>query len=122
MGMQRRKALIAGVALIGGGMLGVKVFAQAAPRVIPVVARKFVFIPAQIALKKGEAVTIELTSPEVVMGFPGAGGAGHVHARQGRHLHFPLRHLLWRRARGDERHARRYVAFASGPASAIAFR
>jgi len=42
---------------------------EAGPRRIPVVARKFVFIPAQIALRKGEAVTLELTSPEVVMGF-----------------------------------------------------
>jgi len=66
---QRRKALFTGAALVGGAILGVRVFAQSTPRVIPVVARKFVFIPSEIALRKGEPVTIELTSPEVVMGF-----------------------------------------------------
>jgi len=41
----------------------------AAPRVIPVVARKFVFLPNDITVKRGEAVVFELTAPEVVMGF-----------------------------------------------------
>ncbi|MGE5616479.1 MAG: cupredoxin domain-containing protein [Bacillota bacterium] len=61
--------LIGGAALAGGVLLGVRVAAQAGPRVIPVVARKFVFIPNEIKLKKGEPVTLEFTSPEVVMGF-----------------------------------------------------
>ena len=66
---QRRKALVTGAALVGGAILGVRVLAQPPPRVIPVIARKFVFIPSEITLKKGEMVTIELTSPDVVMGF-----------------------------------------------------
>jgi cytochrome c oxidase subunit 2 len=41
----------------------------AAPRVIPVVARKFVFLPNDITVKKGEPVVLEFTAPEVVMGF-----------------------------------------------------
>jgi cytochrome c oxidase subunit 2 len=41
----------------------------AAERVIPVVARKFVFIPGEIAVKRGERVVLEFTAPEVVMGF-----------------------------------------------------
>jgi cytochrome c oxidase subunit 2 len=69
MKMQRRRVLFTGAAWVGGAILGVRVAAHAAPRVIPVVARKFVFIPSEIVLRKGEPVTIELTSPEVVMGF-----------------------------------------------------
>jgi cytochrome c oxidase subunit 2 len=38
-------------------------------RVIHVIARKFVFVPDQIAVKQGEAVVIELSAPEVIMGF-----------------------------------------------------
>lgn len=64
-----RRRFIAGgaaAALVAG--MGAAVRAQQ-PRVIPVVARKFVFIPAKIALRKGETVTLEFTAPEVVMGF-----------------------------------------------------
>ena len=39
------------------------------PRRIPVVARKFVFIPNEIRLRKGETVMLEFSAPEVVMGF-----------------------------------------------------
>ena len=65
----RRRLLVAGAALAGTALLGAGVAAQSGPRVIQVVARKFVFLPSEIALKKGEPVTIELTSPEVMMGF-----------------------------------------------------
>jgi len=34
-----------------------------------VLAKKFVFVPEEIALKKGEAVTLEFTSADVLMGF-----------------------------------------------------
>ena len=40
-----------------------------AARVIPVVARKFVFIPSEITLRQGESVVLEFTAPEVAMGF-----------------------------------------------------
>lgn len=45
--------------------------AQAAgsPRVIQIVAHKFAFEPNQITLKKGEPVTIQLTSKDVKHGF-----------------------------------------------------
>ena len=69
MRLQRRRLLMGGAAIAGGALLGVRVLAQSSPRVIPVVARKFVYIPGEIALKKGEPVTLEFTSPEVVMGF-----------------------------------------------------
>jgi cytochrome c oxidase subunit 2 len=39
------------------------------PRRIPVVARKFVFIPNEIAVREGESVVLEFTAPEVAMGF-----------------------------------------------------
>ena len=39
------------------------------PRRIPVVARKFVFIPNEIAVRQGESVVLEFTAPEVTMGF-----------------------------------------------------
>lgn len=47
----------------------------ASPRVIPVVARKFVFVPDEIRVQAGEAVVLELSAPEVMMGFsaPGLG-------------------------------------------------
>jgi cytochrome c oxidase subunit 2 len=67
MRLQRRRALVGAAAFVASGVLGVGVLAQG-PRVIPVVARKFVFMPAEIRVKKGETVTLELTAPEVVMG------------------------------------------------------
>ncbi|HYP32164.1 MAG TPA: cupredoxin domain-containing protein [Burkholderiaceae bacterium] len=39
------------------------------PRRIPVVARKFVFIPNEITVGQGESVVLEFTAPEVAMGF-----------------------------------------------------
>ena len=42
---------------------------QGAERRIPVVARKFVFIPNEIMVRKGEAVVLEFSAPEVAMGF-----------------------------------------------------
>jgi len=47
----------------------------AAPRRIPVTARRFVFTPDRIALRVGEPVIFELKSLDVVMGFsvPGLG-------------------------------------------------
>ena len=65
----RRRLLVAGAALLAGAAAGMGALAQAKERVIPVVARKFVFLPNEIAMKVGEPVVLEFTSPEVVMGF-----------------------------------------------------
>ncbi|WP_042884371.1 cupredoxin domain-containing protein [Cupriavidus necator] len=41
----------------------------AAPRVIRIHARKFVFTPDHIPLRAGESVVFELTAQDVIMGF-----------------------------------------------------
>jgi cytochrome c oxidase subunit II len=38
-------------------------------RVIAIVARKWEFVPAEVALSRGEPVILELTSPDTAMGF-----------------------------------------------------
>jgi cytochrome c oxidase subunit 2 len=63
----RRRQVLAGAVALAAAGVGIR--AAAEERVIKVVARKFVFLPREIALRKGERVTIELTAPEVVMGF-----------------------------------------------------
>jgi cytochrome c oxidase subunit II len=70
MRIARRTLLRAGAALgitTTLGALGVR--AQSAPRVIPVVARKFTYDPDEITLKVNEAVVFRLTTLDVVMGF-----------------------------------------------------
>jgi len=63
----RRKVLAGGALLLTGAMAGVR--AQSGERVVKVITKKFVFVPEEIALKKGEAVTLEFTSADVFMGF-----------------------------------------------------
>ena len=69
MRIDRRRMLVGAVAATFGAVVGVRALAQATPRVIPIVARKFVFLPSEVTLKRGEPVVFEFTSPEVVMGF-----------------------------------------------------
>ncbi|MDW3685404.1 cupredoxin domain-containing protein [Cupriavidus sp. CV2] len=66
-GISRRRALCCLLALAGGTPLLHS--AAAAPRVIKVHARKFVFTPNRIALRVGEPVVFELTAQDVIMGF-----------------------------------------------------
>jgi cytochrome c oxidase subunit 2 len=63
--VRRRQLILAGT--LGG--LGALAGAQPAEKVISVVARKFVFLPSEIVLRRGEPVVLELTALEVVMGF-----------------------------------------------------
>ena len=65
---QRRSLVLAGAAGMALSMTGL-VLAQSKERVITIVARRFVFLPGEIELKRGEPVVFELTAPEVVMGF-----------------------------------------------------
>ena len=64
---ERRNVLLGGAALLAA-VAGIRV-AQGQGPVIKVTARKFSFTPAQIALKKGDPVTLELTTEDVFMGF-----------------------------------------------------
>ena len=64
---QKRRLLLTAAALLGVGQLYAK--EASTPRVIKVAARKFVFTPDTIHLKKGETVELELTTEDVVMGF-----------------------------------------------------
>ena len=63
-----RRLLLAGFAasLVA---LATRAAADGEPRRIAVVARKFVFIPNEITIRKGESVVLEFTAPEVAMGF-----------------------------------------------------
>ena len=72
--MQRRRFVSQAAAVAVAAALpalAARVIAQAAaaPRTIPVVARKFVFLPGEIAVKRGESVVLEFSAPEVAMGF-----------------------------------------------------
>jgi len=70
---RRAMARLAGLAGLAGlaalAMGGATVLAQAKPRVIKVSARRFTYTPAVIELKRGEPVTLELTTEDVFMGF-----------------------------------------------------
>jgi cytochrome c oxidase subunit 2 len=69
MRLDRRRLLAAGVVTAAGAVLGAGAFAQAKEKVIRVTARKFVFLPREIRLKKGVPVVLELVAADVVMGF-----------------------------------------------------
>ena len=62
----RRSFLAAGLASLA--FAGTALAQQARPRVIRVSARRFVFEPNVINLKKGQPVTFELTTKDVFMG------------------------------------------------------
>jgi cytochrome c oxidase subunit 2 len=64
----RRSLLVAAGAVGLGSVAGFAAFA-AEPRVIKVVAKRFVYVPDRIEVKQGEAVVLEITAPEVPMGF-----------------------------------------------------
>jgi len=65
----RRRSLLR--ALIGGALAagGVVALAQKPAKVVKISARKFVFQPNALALKRGEPVVLEFTTADVVMGF-----------------------------------------------------
>ena len=64
----RRTWMSAVGALVLGSAAGLA-WAKPKPRVIKVIAKKFVFVPAEIRVKQGETVILQLSAPEVPMGF-----------------------------------------------------
>ena len=66
----RRKLLWQGSLAALGGLLARAGLAQAvaAPRVVQMTARRFVYEPAEIALKAGEPVVVEIRSVDFVHG------------------------------------------------------
>ena len=65
----RRTLLGTAAAAAALASMGALAAARPKPRVIRVVARKFVFVPSEIRVKAGETVTLQFTAPEVPMGF-----------------------------------------------------
>jgi len=67
----RRKFLrvAAGCVALGMAASGLYAVAQPTEKVIRISAKRFVYTPNEIKLKKGEPVIIELTSEDIVMGF-----------------------------------------------------
>jgi cytochrome c oxidase subunit II len=63
----RRRMLgaLAGATLAACGIAG----AQPKEQVVRITARKFAFLPGTITLKKGQPVTLEFVTADVVMGF-----------------------------------------------------
>ena len=58
------------VAIVIAGILGVAAArADEPPRVLTISAKRFEFVPSQLALKKGETVTLKVTSEDVKHGF-----------------------------------------------------
>ena len=66
MNSQRRRVLAAGIAAVA---FGAAALAQPKEKVIRVTARKWVFLPREIRLKKGVPVVLEFVTADVVMGF-----------------------------------------------------
>ena len=64
--LTRRGWLLAAAA---GTLALLRIDAHAAPRVIPVHARRFVFTPNRIALAPHQSVLFELTAEDTLMGF-----------------------------------------------------
>ena len=64
----KRTLIGAAGALALGGVTALAV-AKPKPRVIRMVAKKWVYVPGVVKVRKGESVLFRLTAPEVPMGF-----------------------------------------------------
>lgn len=68
MNVRRRSVLRGALAAAATAFAGARVARGAEPRIISLVARRFVYEPAEIALKVGEAVVVEIKSLDFVHG------------------------------------------------------
>jgi cytochrome c oxidase subunit 2 len=62
------KVVFVGAVAIGSSVLSGSAFAQEAPKKIDVSVKKFAYEPAEITLKKGQPVILELTTQDVSHG------------------------------------------------------
>ena len=63
-----RRRILVTLAAAGLAASGVTRLALADESVIDIVAKKFEFVPADIAVRRGQPVTLRFTAPEVPMG------------------------------------------------------
>ena len=66
MRIQRRNFVLSSA--LAAAALATGALAQPQPRVVKIVARRFVYTPATVKLKQGEPVIFELTTQDVFMG------------------------------------------------------
>jgi cytochrome c oxidase subunit II len=66
--MKKRKILLAGLCMLALPAIGAP-RAASAPRTVEITAKKFAFSPAQVTIKKGETVTLKITSLDRTHGF-----------------------------------------------------
>jgi cytochrome c oxidase subunit II len=62
------KFVVAGALMLSGSAASIFASAADTPRKIDVVAKKFAYEPAEITVKKGEPVALELTTADVAHG------------------------------------------------------
>lgn len=67
--LDRRALLATAAATALAGVTATLAVAESRERVVKMVARKWVFLPATVEARKGEALVFELSAPEVPMGF-----------------------------------------------------
>ena len=67
----KKSSIIAAAALTASALFlsGSRARAQGEPKVIAVTAKRFEFLPHELKLKKGETVTLHITSEDVEHGF-----------------------------------------------------
>jgi cytochrome c oxidase subunit 2 len=66
---RRNVTMALGAVLLGAGTIALRAAAQDDEPVIKILARKFVYSPNKLTLKKGAPVVLELTTADVLMGF-----------------------------------------------------
>ena len=68
--MKKPTSLFLSAAVVAGVLLsGSRARAQGEPKVVAVTAKRFEFLPHEVKLKKGETVTLRVTSEDVEHGF-----------------------------------------------------
>ena len=65
----QRRLLMSAAGALALGSVAALAFAKPAERVVKIMAKKFVFVPTEIRVKRGETVVLQWTAPEVPMGF-----------------------------------------------------